>query len=119
MVGIRSGRLSEKDVFRGVLWTGEQENAKRTEIEKQLKEEGWTVPHLIFFETEKRLMLYKQSQPGWKERQEIWNRIYPTKRVRSPVIFTDAELSYIEEKLWGVNEGIGVDILEKISKYLK
>ena len=120
MVGIRSGRLSDKDIFRGVLWTDEQENAKRDEIEKELKEEGWTVPHLIYFEREKRLMLYKQSQPSWKERQQIWDRIYPVKSSsKVSVSFTEEELTYIKDRMYGSNDEVGIAIFDKLTKYFE
>lgn len=116
MVALKAGRLTHTDLFRGVLWTVEQWNAKRHELMLEANEDGFEEPDL-FFETSRRMEIYQQSQPSMRERQAIAAKIIGRNRVETNSLTPD-ELQYILDKLSGSNVETGKTAALKIQNLL-
>lgn len=117
MVAVKAGKLSHRDLFRGVLWTDVEWNAKRNELMVEANEDGFEEPDL-FFETSRRMEQYQQTQPSLRERQQIVKRVLGSAKVESSSLSQD-ELAYVLEKLRGSNCDLGRSAHTKLSKLLK
>lgn len=114
MVALHNRKLKPADIFRGILWTDREWYALRDQIEADLKAEGLTEPGLSFA-VARRIEDYQRTQPSMRERQQIMSRIYPPKRSPAPPL-TEEELAWLIDRLEGVNDPIGLDILDKLRK---
>lgn len=114
MVALHNRRLSDKDLFPGVLWTDKEFHALRAQYEAELKAEGVGFPDIIFT-LSKMMSAYQATQPSMRERQEIMARIRPPQKVpKGP--FTEEELEWLVQHLDRTNDPIGAAIVEKLSK---
>jgi hypothetical protein len=116
MVALHNGRLTDSDLFRGVLWDDKMWHAKRDELRRELMAQGLEDPHL-FFETSRAMERYQQAQPSMKERQQIRARLFPAK-VIPRFDLTDDEMVYLYERLQGVNDETGQSIRDKLALVL-
>lgn len=116
MVALHNRRLTAVDIFPDNLWTEAQWHAKRDQIETEARAEGFTGASLIF-ETSKRMSKYhRRVSPGLRRQQEVMRMIYPP-RAALPG-FTEEELWYMLDKLFGVNDPMGQALRDKISAKL-
>lgn len=113
MVALHNKRLSEREIFRGVLWNDEQWHAMRDVFRAELEAEGIDDFRLTFAISRK-MEEYQQAQPSLRDRQQIMKRIYPPKRYPPSLDLTDEERVWLIERLDGINDPIGCDILAKL-----
>lgn len=118
MVALHNRKLSINDILPDNLWDDEMWSAKRNEFLSEMRKEG--VPEISFvFELSRRMQEYQSRFPSYREQQEIMRRIYPPVRSSTAnLALTEEELSYLLEKLSGVNDPIGQDILVKVQSLL-
>ncbi len=112
MVALHNKRLSDRDLFPGVLWTDKQWHELREQYRAQLIAEGVQEPHLQF-RLSKMMEEYQRTQPSMRERQQIRKKIWPPQPARRGP-FTDEELDWLIDRLDRVNDPIGLDVLEKL-----
>jgi len=113
MVALHNKRLTHTDLFRGVLWTDTEWHAMRDKFIAELRAEGVEMPEL-FFRASRMMEDYQRSQPSMKERQQIAGRIYPPRPAPSRIALSEEEIDWLAERLDGVNEPVGQDILAKL-----
>lgn len=114
MVAIKAGKLSYRDVWPDAVWTDHDWLRKRDDFLAECKAEGYEFPEL-HFEVSRRLSAYqRRTVPTFRERQEIWKRIYPM--VRPQGWLSDEEMEYLIDLLSGVNHPTGQDILLKLKE---
>jgi len=113
VVALHNKRLSEREIFRGVLWTDAEWHAQRDIIRARLEAEGEDSFRLSFA-VSREMEKYQQTQPSMRERQQIMKRIYPPVRLPPSLALTNEERAWLIERLDGVNDPIGVDILAKL-----
>lgn len=116
MVALHNRRLTYHELFRGNLWTDEQHNDKKSELRAKLIADGCEAPHLEF-ELSDAMMEYGKDLPRMRDMQEIFKRFWPAPKYYSPH-FTKEEVEYLLDKLYGVNEPIGQDVLAKLKDLL-
>jgi len=112
MVALHNKKLTTQDVFLGILWTERQVIEFRRGEEIRLINEGYSHIEAILMAAEltrKRL----HAQPNLRARQNVMQSIRPVKYAHS-LSFSEEEIDWLLEKLEGVNDPIGVDILDKI-----
>jgi len=116
MVALHNHRLSDKDLFRGVLWTDAQWHAKANGYREELKSHGFVEPKLTFA-VSAAMENYQQQQPSLKQRQEIMRRLKTFTKSGIATLRLDLEeISYLRDRLEGVNDPVGQRILKKISE---
>lgn len=116
MVAIKPAhiKLTIRDLLPGALWEWEDVNRKKDEIQEELEAAGITDPNKLHFAVASEFEKYLNSFPTYSERQKIMKRIYPVVKSYS-FKFTQEELEYLREKLHGVNDPVGQQILQKIA----
>lgn len=115
MVALHNRRLTDRDLFRGVLWDDAQWHAKRDEMEAQARAEGVTGAALIF-RVGRLMEAYQQAQPNMRQRQTIRKRLFPPAPAVPSYRLTDEERDYIAMKLAGANDPLAESILKKLVK---
>lgn len=115
MVALHNKRLTDSDLFRGVLWNDKDWHAKRDEMEAQARAEGVDELGLIF-RVGRLMEEYQQAQPSMKERQQIRKRLFPPAPAVPSYELTDEERDYIAMKLAGANDPLAESILKKLAK---
>lgn len=97
---------------------GYKYNQECAAIRAELIAEGFDENDLGFsFKVSKRYMENHANDLTFKERQKIWLAEQAAKHPSKPMLeFTDEELAYLLERLAGVNDPIGMDILDKLLK---
>ena len=117
MVALHNKRLTHTDLFRGVLWSDKEWHALRDSYRAQLLEEG-VDDFSMQFKLSRMMEAYQQTQPSMRERQQIYARLFPHKVSYQPLL-NEAEIDWLMDRLDGVNEPIGVDILNKLKALRK
>jgi len=117
MVALKTGKLSGPDIWPDILWTDQQWHAKRDEIREQAEAEGFGELGL-HFEVIRRMDAYMSQFPSYGVRQSIMARIYPGSG-QTGVLLSQDEIAYLIDRLSGVNESIGQDILVKLNAVKK
>lgn len=114
MVAIKPAheKLRPNDIWPDMPWTWTDVSRIKEECRQRalLKESELDK---VFFAAAREWELYLQSFPSLKERQQILNNIYPT-AVYFSMSFTEEERDYLVEKLFGINDEIGQNILKKL-----
>lgn len=118
MVALHNHKLSYRDIWPDNLWDDKMRLAKLNELEAEVKAKGLTHPH-SYFEVQKRITEYASEkspggpgEPSMAYAQKIFKQIYPYAPKRG--IFTEEELEYLIDRLFGVNDPIGQTILNKL-----
>lgn len=106
-------RINVKKLFPGVLWTDAEWHAKRDELEAELVAKGIT-GHELLFATSRAMEEYQRTQPSLRERQRILRDMRPPPEPTTE--FTDDEIDYLIERLAGVNDPTGQDVLGKLMR---
>jgi len=117
MVALHNKRLTHADLFRGVLWSDKEWHDLRDTYHAQLVEEG-VDSIALQFKLSRMMDAYQQTQPSMKERQQIYARLFPPKVCYRPLL-EEEEIDWLMERLDGVNDPIGVDILNKLKALRK
>lgn len=113
MVALKTGKLSDRDIWPDLLWTDKEWHAKRDEIAAHLRSKGLSGFELTFA-ISRAMAAYSQPFPKWGERQKIMRRIYPPAPRIAPEMLTDEERAYLIERLAGVNDEVGQGLLRKL-----
>lgn len=113
MVALKTGKLSDRDIWPDLLWTDKEWHAKRDEIEARLRAEGLT-GHELFFAISRGVEAFSRRFPRWGERQKIMRRLYPPVARPTAQTLTDEERDYLIERLSGANDDVGQSILRKL-----
>lgn len=116
MVALHNGRLTDRDLFPGVLWDDKMWHAKRAELRAELEAQGID-SFMLTFALSKAMSEYQLRQPSMRERQQIRARLFPIKTIPS-LGLTDEEMLYLHERLLGANDEVGQSILEKLARVL-
>jgi len=115
MVALHNKKLTQKEIFRGVLWTDKEWFEVRDAFERQLEAENAPEPRI--FQLSRMMEGYQRTQPTMRDRQQIMARIYPPKKViKGP--FTEEEIHWLTDHLDRVNDPVGQDILAKVKALL-
>jgi hypothetical protein len=117
MVALKTGKLSDRDIWPDLLWTDKEWHAKRDEIEAHLRSKGLKGPDLLFA-ISKAMAAFTQPFPKWGERQKIMRRLYPPVARPASQTLTDEERDYLIERLSGANDDVGQSILRKLVQTL-
>jgi len=119
MVAIKPAneRLNAKDLWPGLPWTSKDTLRIRDECRQRAIESGVTESHYLVFAEAREWKNYMSMFPRVGDRQKILAKIYPSKKPKQSIGFTDEELGYIQEKLSGVNDPLGRNILDKIESF--
>lgn len=118
MVALHNKRLNDKDIFRGILWTGVEWHAKSDALRAELVKTGLKEPHLGFA-LARAMEDYQRGQPSFRKRQEIMKAIRWASAVPLHHLTLDQEeMAYLRERLAGVNDPVGQRILAKLDAAL-
>lgn len=115
MVALHNKKLSDRDLFRGVLWTDAQWHARKDIYRTQVLAMD-VRPFEVEFRISNMMMAYQQQQPSMKDRQKILARIYPHIQKEEPAQLTDDEMAWLIDRLAGVNDPIGMNIVLKLTQ---
>ena len=119
MVAIKAAhiQLTMKDLWPDALWTWERVHELKDQCRQKVIDSGETDYMKILFLTEREYMNYMNTMPSYADKQRILKSIYPEKKMYG-MSLTEEEAQYLFEKLHGVNDGTGQDILTKIERML-
>ena len=120
MVAIKAAhiKLGDKDIWPGLPWTWEDTARIQDECRQRAIDKG-AVGMNVTFDASKEYSEYMSMFPKYGQRQKIMKMIYPPKVHKPRFYLEDDELRYLAEKLEGVNDPIGKDILDRIMLTLK
>lgn len=113
MVALHNRRLTARDIWPENIWDWDQESAKQDEIAAEIAEEGLTGSEATFA-LSNRMMAHRARYPSFKDQQAVMKRIYP-RRPLCGLSLTPEETDWLIERLTGVNDPLGVDVLAKLT----
>lgn len=111
-------KLNAKDLWPGLPWDWKDTIRIQDECRQRAIDLGITEEPQLSFAAAREWEKYLQQYPRLSERQKILAKIYPPIKKIS-FSFTEEELDYIQEKLFGSNEEVGQSILNKLSQRIK
>lgn len=116
MVAIKPAhiRLHDKDLWPGLPWKWGDEHKIRDMLREELISQGITEHPELFFAEARAWEKYLQQFPRFGDRQKILKKIYPPKPPDVRLPFTKDVIEYLIEKLDGINDPLGQDILQKL-----
>jgi hypothetical protein len=115
MVAIKAAheRLHDRDIWPGLPWNARDTLRIQDECRQRAIDSGVTEHPYLQFAAAREYEKYMSMFPRLGERQRIMARIYPY--VSTPKLdLTDEEKQYIIERLFGVNDEVGQNILKKL-----
>lgn len=112
MVAIHNRKLSDKDIFPGVLWTDADWHRMRDLFSTTLPAD---ISHPERYSMLSKMMIdYQSRQPSLRERQRIMALIYPRPPRRVRACLNQDEIEYLKIRLLGANDDTGQAILAKL-----
>jgi hypothetical protein len=120
MVAIKAAdkKLVPRDIWPGLPWTWKDTARIKAECYQKALDKGHD-GIAAQFKASNEWMDYLNSFPSYSQQQQIMKQIYPPAKPNPSLNLTEEELDYLLEKLHGINDPIGQDILRKIQTALK
>jgi hypothetical protein len=116
MVSIKSTdkRLCDRDIWPGLPWNWKDTHRIQDECRRRAIETGITEEPNLSFAASREYSKYMSHFPSFGDRQKIMSKIYPMKPSKPKLDFTEEELKYLADRLFGANDELGQNILIKI-----